>query len=262
MPTKPDYALKARVLRSELPALARKISRAEYAAYLLQTTGEVLKGVTMTLDAASDLRRFLLQKYPVEYPEAEKIERARVVRSHRLKKRLTYMLNSCHTAVFVTLTFRDDVLASTTAETRRRYVTRFLNAQGDGVQYVANKDFGARNGREHYHAVICGEVDTAWWREHCGAVNVEYIKAPGFARKIPKKYRDLSPELLAERLKADNAARLAKYISKLTNHAIKETTRRSVIIYSRSNELWKPRELNPFDNPDCFPGRGLTGIRS
>ena len=78
------------------------------------------------------------------------------------------------------------------------------------IMNVANKDFGARNGREHYHAAVLlkGKIDYSKWKYGC--LNGQKIRLNGMSD-----------------------VRLAKYIAKLTNHAIKETCKRNVLIYSR-----------------------------
>ena len=137
--------------------------------------------------------------------ECERINEAYYARVKRLKNRIGSMLCSgdCY---FLTLTFTDEVLCSTSANTRRRYVTRLLSSYSD---YVANIDFGSLNGREHYHAVVKSpSLDLSLW-DCYGFSN---------AKKIAS---------------VDDFSALAKYISKLTNHAIKDTTQGSRIIYSR-----------------------------
>lgn len=137
--------------------------------------------------------------------ECERINEAYYARVKRLRNRIGSMLCSgdCH---FLTLTFTDEVLGSTSADTRRRYVTRFLR---NFSEYVANIDFGSLNGREHYHAVVkTSFIDLSAW-DCYGFSN---------AKKIAS---------------ADDFTALAKYISKLTNHAIKDTTNGSRMIYSR-----------------------------
>jgi len=112
--------------------------------------------------------------------------------------------------LFLTLTFNDDTLQRTTQKERRTAVSRYLKQFN--CRYVANIDFGKENGREHYHAVInCGSVCFDSWRKF-GNINAERIRNKD--------------------LKADKT-KLAKYICKLSNHAIKETTKRSSLIYSR-----------------------------
>lgn len=138
------------------------------------------------------------------YQEAEKIVKAQSNRATRLRSRVEKLISK--PSVFVTLTFTDEALANTSAATRRRYVHYYLKSQGD--HFVANLDFGSKNGREHYHAIIQADsINPTEWKY--GALNVKKIHT------------------------SSNPLRLAKYISKLTNHAIKETTKRSAIIYSR-----------------------------
>lgn len=107
-------------------------------------------------------------------------------------------------AVFITLTFTDEVLARTSAQTRRRYVSRYLKAQG--CRYVANIDFSPDLNREHYHAVIDKKVNLKEW-------------SYGFS--------------YAEQVRAHDRSlcRLSKYITKLTSHALKVDFTR--LIYSR-----------------------------
>lgn len=110
-------------------------------------------------------------------------------------------------ALFLTLTFTDDVLFSTTEKTRRTYVSRFLKE--NCIEYIANIDFGAKNGREHYHAVVSvdNKLDYLNWK--FGALN---------GLKIRKNSKPIA---------------MAKYINKLSNHATKSTTKNSKLIYSR-----------------------------
>lgn len=144
-----------------------------------------------------------------ELNEVEKICNASIQRTKRLKKRVeTMLLNGC--CLFLTLTFNDSTLNYSTAEERRKYVSRYLKQFN--CMYIANIDFGSKNHREHYHALInCDSIDLTCWRKY-GNINVQRV-------------RNNSIEL--------NKSRLSKYICKLSNHAIKETTKRSCLIYSR-----------------------------
>lgn len=139
--------------------------------------------------------------------EARRINESNYHRVKRLNKRIERYL-SMGSCIWLTLTFSPDTLSKTTQETRKRYVARFLKSQSD--YYVANIDYGKENEREHYHAVVVGDfVDMSKW-------------SYGFA--------------LTERIKnhKNTPKKLSKYVSKLTNHAIKITTKRSCYIYSRS----------------------------
>ena len=127
-------------------------------------------------------------------------------RKLRVKKKIADIVFNKE-AVFLTLTFNDDVLENTTSSTRRQYVRRYLN-RVSGV-YVANIDYGGRFGREHYHAVVNKSVDLAFWHKYGG------IKA--------ERVRD----------KGDDLERVSRYVSKLTNHALKNKGDQVRLIYSR-----------------------------
>ena len=139
--------------------------------------------------------------------EARKINDANYHRVKRLKERIQKYL-SMGECIWLTLTFNDNTLAKTTQEKRRRLVRDYL--KHISPFYVANIDFGKENEREHYHAVVVGSyVDMNLWKKY------------GFA--------------YTERIKnhLTTSVKLSKYVSKLTNHAIKETTKRAVYVYSR-----------------------------
>lgn len=226
-----DYAFKSKVLKSDIPKLANQISMAIYAKELLEETGQVLQ-TQMDYDTALKMRCFLLENHYKEYIEAEKINKARYLRTKRLRLKISNILKECNTCIFLTLTFNDKILENTTAKTRREYVKKYLETSG--APYVANIDFGSKNGREHYHAVVGDFVSLEKWDKKCGYALAEYIqieKSLDF-KKVPKRYQNLSPEEQKTLMMADNEKKLSKYISKLTNHAIKETTKQSRAIYS------------------------------
>lgn len=132
-------------------------------------------------------------------------------RKERIKERITRMMNT-NRAYFLTLTFSDKMFArGCSPETRRRYISRFLKSECS--EYLANIDFGSQNEREHYHAVV-----------------------------VPKtiihfdKYRELFDSNINSKriIKRDSSVKLvSRYISKLTNHALKENGFYKRIIYSR-----------------------------
>lgn len=130
-------------------------------------------------------------------------------RVSRLKKRIKKMfVKDC---VFLTLTFKDDVLSSCSSDTRRTYVRRFLKEFG--VPYVANIDFGLDDKfthREHYHAVLQKDKIPL----NCWSYGVSHV----------------------ERVRCDlcSSAKISQYIVKITNHAYKDSTKNLCnLIYSR-----------------------------
>lgn len=144
-----------------------------------------------------------------------KIENARFQRVRRCKLRIQGVVFDGD-AIFLTLTFKDEILASTSQETRRKYVTRLLKRYC--AKYVANIDFGKENGREHYHAIV--QCD----KENAEMVKKAWGKKCGFAdfRKIGSEDDDLT--------------KTTKYINKLNAHCFKDSVHMHRVIYSRKDK--------------------------
>ena len=153
----------------------------------------------------------LFQESPTLQKVCENLNHSKYARTSRMKKKIETMLTLGECS-FVTLTFADVILENTTEETRRQYVRKYLKEQSPC--YLANIDYGKKNEREHYHAVVFGRVDLLPWRKKCGRINAK-----------PVRYFE-------ERQDNDSPVKLAKYITKLTNHAFKETAEQQRIIYS------------------------------
>lgn len=136
---------------------------------------------------------------------ALRILRSKKKKARKVKEKISNIVMN-HNAIFLTLTFTDEVLQKTTEDTRRRYVARYLKECSS--EYVGNIDFSPDINREHYHAVVCNRVDLEKW---------SYGFA--FARQIRAHDRDL--------------CRISKYITKLTAHALKVDATR--LIYSRAS---------------------------
>jgi len=210
-----DYAFKSKVLNEHYDLLnkAKKASLYTYALNELENNGVLMHCLRHSNADCLTLSDLYLQcadnGLKNEFLECLKINKASYERTNRLKKRIYAMLTSGN-CLFLTLTFNDNALNNTSSATRREYVRKYLKRFN--VPYIANIDFGAKNHREHYHAVINADsIDLDAWRIH-GNINVERVRN--------------------RNIKSDNE-RLSKYICKLSNHAIKETTKRSSLIYSR-----------------------------
>lgn len=151
-------------------------------------------------------------------------------RKVKVAKRRVSLSVSLKSAYFVTLTFREDVLANTCEKTRRTYVQRAFKAVG--YKYVANIDYGSKNGREHYHGIIEPfPFALASWdngKKHYKDMPdfTDWCKNYGFVdiRKIGCDH--------------DDVERVCKYTAKLTNHALKKSTLKGHkvprLIYSRN----------------------------
>ena len=204
--TLPNYELKAYVLNECSEYVQAIKDERAFCFYNSQWCDRKLRAKREKYRFGMLVASEMFQHAPLLYSECEKIANADSSRRKRLRKRIENMfsIGDCY---FLTLTFNDECLSSTEEKTRRVYVHRFLKSVSS--HYVGNIDFGKENGREHYHAVcVCDSYDFSSWTH-------------GFykALKIRKGESD--------------SKRLATYVSKLTNHAIKETTKRGALIYSR-----------------------------
>ena len=143
---------------------------------------------------------------PLELHSLEQLYDSRRKKIYRLKQKIQQMLQ--YDCIFLTLTFTDDILSTTSADTRRTYVARYLKKFN--TRYVANIDFGQNDNftkREHYHAIIqAKKVDYSAWL--CGAIN-------------------------GQRIVVKNAGALSKYINKITCHAYKKGAGSTRLIFSR-----------------------------
>ena len=168
-----DYALKKQVLDNGCVSQTNKLRKANYLTWVYETTGD--------LDAMTRAVRVLDHIDYKQYTKDEEKEAKRVLDAHyqrtcRLKNKIeaytTFWARIKYgDCVFLTLTFNDKTLATTSAETRRRYVARFLSNQCPN--YVANIDYGGKRGREHYHAVIlCDTINYKEWHQY-GAIKAK-----------------------------------------------------------------------------------------
>lgn len=201
---KSNYLLKAEVIENGLYDAFCYIRQTQNSHYYHYPISE--KNPYKTLEDANAWEEQISRIYPSEWKECERLYHAKNQRVKRLKEKLGYMVKKGD-CCFLTLTFTDEVLARTSASTRHDYVKRFL--QKNFRTAIGNLDFGAKNGREHYHAVVLAEsVKHDTWKY--GALKSKRVK----------------------RSDVNCADKLAHYTSKLVNHAIKETTKGSRTIYS------------------------------
>jgi hypothetical protein len=204
-----NYIDKQRVLQKGLHLVQKRLSKQTYKAYKnIDFNKEKLSQVDYTeYNEMIELNKKFADFFGDDWNIATRLNHNEYKRVRRLKEKMLQSVLS-NNALFLTLTFNSDTIARTTIPTRRRYVARYLKSQS--AFYIANIDFGARNGREHYHAVIVGQsIDYKAWHS-LGAIK---------GLKIAPTRNDTT--------------RVSKYVAKLTNHAIKETTKQFRLIYSR-----------------------------
>lgn len=144
----------------------------------------------------------------VAFDISERLNNAHYCRYKRLRWRVSRMLDHWD-CTFVTLTFSDKYIDSS-LDTKREYCKRYLSSFE--VPYVANVDYGSKNGRVHFHAIIAASI------EDLNDVPWKY----GFSH-----FQSCSIDEADEK-------RLCKYVAKLSHHALKATTKNSRLIYSRN----------------------------
>jgi hypothetical protein len=200
---------KQRVLSNGVVYLVQQWRKYNYRAYGVYKASEQ-KDAT-ELSELARLYNDYYDFYKDDWLIAEQVIHNKYRRTKRVRQKIKSVVLS-NDGQFITLTFTDDVIATTTEKTRRAYVIRYLKSVSPSF-YLANIDYGSKNGREHYHAIVKGRIDYKPWRKY-GSINAKVIRASD-----------------------KDTQKISKYITKLTNHAIKNTTKQPKLIYSRKNSI-------------------------
>lgn len=167
---------------------------------------------------------YMYQKYGFTFEEIKCIENITKAYYKRLKRCRNY-IKYCFKigyVYFITLTFKPSVLDNTCEYTRRKYVIRFLNKYFKF--YVSNIDYGDKNEREHYHAIVCipfEDMNKKQVKKYIDCAFVEWLNKNG-RNEFKKTYKN-----------DKDYKCLSSYINKLTNHAFKECTKNKRLIYSK-----------------------------
>ena len=150
--------------------------------------------------------------------------RKRAYLRERINKIIEDADNTSQNVYFLTFTFSDNLLDKTIASYRRKKIQRFLlkNCR----HYVANIDYGKENEREHYHAVVSCDNIQEIVKEYAKTFN-SYIKVKKLRKSVKK---------------------IAEYIIKLTNHALKETTENNNLIYDRNKDWVLSNQFDVMDD--------------
>lgn len=126
--------------------------------------------------------------------ELSKILKRKYHKTARVRARLKCFFASGKEVYFLTFTFTDEVLQNTSSDTRRQYVRRWL-AQNT-LDYVGNIDYGDKNNREHYHAVVLcdSRPDMSSWFKSFGGFKCRKVNKdnPVSVQKVPQYINKLS----------------------------------------------------------------------
>ena len=135
----------------------------------------------------------------------ERILSARYMKVSRLKKKIIYLMARHKNIYFCTFTFNDYYLDKS-ERTQKDLIKRSLYSFDINIKFVLNVDYGSKNERLHYHGIIATDSDLDLRQ----FLKLSY---PCFTScdKVPITTNDIK--------------RLSKYINKLTNHSLKESTK-------------------------------------
>lgn len=203
--------LKQIILENKLHREVGQLSLKNYRLYQMEQNGVYYPSLEnySFQDLENEIKEFVNLYGYTTLKVANNLNRASYYRTARLKERIREAVAS-GSAWFITITFNPETLSKTNEKTRRVYVSRWLKSLTPF--YVANIDYGLKNEREHYHAVITSD------------------------KRPPKSWSYGFVDILKVKTTETDTKRVSKYISKLTNHAIKNTTKSKRIIYSRQTK--------------------------
>ena len=208
--TKERAKLKQLILENKIDNEAAELSRKAFLLYQREQNGLYYPTINnYSFEKLINDKKTFIEKYGYTILKvANNLNQAKYQRTIRLKNRIKKAIES-NKAWFITITFNDETLNNTNEQTRRKYVSRWLKSLSK--LYVANIDYGELKGREHYHAVITSDT------------------------RPPKSWKYGFIDILKVKTTDNDTTRISKYISKLTNHAIKHTTKSKRIIYSKNS---------------------------
>lgn len=163
-----------------------------------------------------------------DWKDCEKFYWSHQKRIYRLKKSLKELMKE--DCVFVTLTFTDYYLNNFSEDELYVIVHKWLWSHNCSLK--ANKDYGKKNERLHYHGVLqVKKIDPLSWKY--GNCDVKKVR------------------------KGSESA-ISKYLVKLVYHALKETTRESRVIsrnvkknlcvHARKEMMPLKKNIDVFDN--------------
>lgn len=148
--------------------------------------------------------------------------KARYMKVSRIKKRLIYLLTRYDFIYFVTFTF-DDQLINRCDRTKRDLIKSSLLSFDSNIKFILNVDYGKKTEREHYHCIV--------------ATNNNF----SLSIHLKNTYPCFTKTELCNK-KSSDLKRLSKYINKLTNHALKDSTKNKRIYFN----------FKGYDNLDSF----------
>lgn len=208
------------LINSRMPQLYRIVRHA------LSAGGwQYFDGTILTLDEAQFINDYMLGICHDAWLSCERYYSSKKQKRTHAETRLDYMFISRQVyggqLYFCTFTFSDDYMEKTTADTRRQKIQRTLRASG-ALDYYGNIDFGKKNGREHYHALVYGSPFVLGEVPSIDEKGKEHVELMAF-EEYTKKVGFVGVERVADGSDGTASSSLGKYIQKFANHASKES---------------------------------------
>lgn len=126
------------------------------------------------------------------------------------------MLQNSDNVVFLTFTFKNEVLKNTNKDTRLRAIKKYLNDFAS--EYILNIDYGDKSQREHYHAIATPTYKIFLYDYYTyGQLKGEQIGTQKRFASINKSLEDIA--------------------QRLTEHSTKDSTLNERIVYSRKKSI-------------------------
>lgn len=146
-----------------------------------------------------------------ENKQFDKILNARYHKVSRIKKRFRYLFENKTYFYFLTFTF-DNKYIDKCERTKKDLIKHCLLEFDKDYYVILNKDFGKKNEREHYHAILGTDSSDNL---------LEFLN-----KNYPCRFH-------VERIlfKGKDFSKLSKYINKLQNHCVKDTTLKTRIYF-------------------------------
>lgn len=147
-----------------------------------------------------------------EDKQFESLLSARYQKCSRIKQHFLYLFHRFKYLYFITYTFDDDHL-KLCDRSRKDLIKKSIRSFSSDIEFILNVDYGKKNERLHYHCIVATN-DSSDFFSHTKSTYpcFTWIELIDFSNS--------------------SLTKISKYINKLSNHAIKSTTRNSRIYFS------------------------------
>lgn len=169
------------------------------------------------------LKRCFKTNTPVrlQNKEYERILNARYEKISRIKRRFVYLIQNYTYIYFCTFTFDNDLIKKCD-RTKKDCIKSSLHSFDSDIKFILNVDYGDKTEREHYHALV-GTHSPLSLRQHLKDT---------YPCRTGCEFVDIH---------TDDIKRLSKYINKLSNHCVKDSTKRKRIYFNfKGYDVFKP----------------------